>query len=423
MTDTNLMAGDVGGRPSDGRTRNFAWGLVSQIASSATNFGLSLLAGRTLGPKGLGAVFIGFSYYLLAWAFQRALVTDPLVASSSTLDDVGRERATRAALTASISWSLIAVSLGSIGAIVAPGGVGRGLLPFIPWLGPALVQDVWRVVLFRDGRGRAAAINDMIWLGVMIFSVPLAVAIGGRWAIVGCWGLGALAGMLVGFIQTESRPLALEQALRWWRLKAWPLGRWLSFESVVYALGYQGLIFVLALVLDAASLGGLRAVTTVFAPLTVLGPALALAGLPELSRSIAISSHHARTLAAKMGAVVTVLASGYFALTLLGGGRVLILIFGSSFLSFRKLVWPVGLGQLVVAPTLGYALLLKAGAKGKALLTGRIVGAVANFGLGLGLAIAFGVTGAAWGIALGSAVAGLALVTLAIRPSLLDASS
>ena len=55
--------------------RNFAWGFASQGASSITNLGLSLLAGRLLGPSSLGAIFVGFSVYLLAMGFLRSLIT------------------------------------------------------------------------------------------------------------------------------------------------------------------------------------------------------------------------------------------------------------------------------------------------------------------------------------------------------------
>ena len=38
-----------------------AWGGVDQGLSSATNLGLSVLAGRFLGEAGLGVAFLGFS--------------------------------------------------------------------------------------------------------------------------------------------------------------------------------------------------------------------------------------------------------------------------------------------------------------------------------------------------------------------------
>ena len=51
-----------------------AWGFVSQAFSSGTNFGLSLLAGRMLGPTGLGHLFLGFAAYLVALGTLRGLL-------------------------------------------------------------------------------------------------------------------------------------------------------------------------------------------------------------------------------------------------------------------------------------------------------------------------------------------------------------
>jgi hypothetical protein len=84
--------------------RDFAWGFASQGASSVTNLGLSLLAGRLLGPSDLGAIFVGFSFYLLAMGFQRSLITDPHLAATASLDEDARRGATRSALTMAFSW-------------------------------------------------------------------------------------------------------------------------------------------------------------------------------------------------------------------------------------------------------------------------------------------------------------------------------
>ena len=59
------------------------WGVADQGLSSATNFGLSFLAGRLLGPSGLGVIFLGFSAYLIAFSFVRALVIEPFVVSTA----------------------------------------------------------------------------------------------------------------------------------------------------------------------------------------------------------------------------------------------------------------------------------------------------------------------------------------------------
>ena len=63
-------------------SRTFAWGFVAQSLSSATSLSLTLMSGRLLGPGGLGVIFIGFSSYLVVLGLLRALVVDPMIASS-----------------------------------------------------------------------------------------------------------------------------------------------------------------------------------------------------------------------------------------------------------------------------------------------------------------------------------------------------
>jgi O-antigen/teichoic acid export membrane protein len=405
----------VTGPPLVEPRRAFGWGFVSQIASAATNFGLSWLAARMLGPDGLGVVFLGFSCYLIALGFQRALLSDPLVASSAAMASEDRADATRHALALALAWSLAgAVLLGLVGLLV-PGDIGRGALLFVPWLVPALVQDFWRMVLFRDGRGRAGAANDLVWLAVMAATAPLAFLAGSAWAAVGSWGAGALAGTIAGFVQTHARPARLAPAVHWWRLHAWRLGRWLGAESIVYVLGAQALTLLLAVVLDTSSVGGIRAVQAAFAPLSVIGPALGLPGFPALARRAAVSTDGARKLAAGLGGVAAACTAVYVAIAALGGGRLLGLVFGDSFRSFASLVWPIGCKELLVAPILGFTLLLKAQGRGGALLGSRALTSAATLLLGVGLAVAGGILGAAWGIALGAGVGSLAVFLLAVR--------
>jgi hypothetical protein len=77
------------------RPRNeIAWGVVDQALSSATNLGIAILAGRLLGPAGLGVIFLGFSTYLFALSFVRALITEPFVVATAAFDRAQREAAT-----------------------------------------------------------------------------------------------------------------------------------------------------------------------------------------------------------------------------------------------------------------------------------------------------------------------------------------
>ena len=393
--------------------RAVAWGFADQLLSSATNLFLFVLAGRVLGPDGLGIVFIGFSSYLAILGLQRALLTDPLVALTSAAPRSERVRATRSCLT----WALMASSAGSVllGTVGAttPGDIGRGLLLFAPCVLPALAQDFWRTVLFRDQRPRAATLNDGIWLAVMTASLPAAWLLQADWAVVACWGAGAVASAVAGFMQTRTWPWRPAAAWLWWRREAWPFGNWLAVNSVVYGLGSYATIFALATLLGTKALGGLRAVESVFAPLSLVAPALTLPGLPALARSLAASPREAQRLAGRLGATAAALSVVYVLSLGLGAGRLVPFIFGPSFSGFTAIVWPVGIAQVLTAASIGFGLLLKAQRRGRALLIAGSAGSAASLVLATALAWTVGLTGAAWGLAAGSAIGALALTAAA----------
>jgi O-antigen/teichoic acid export membrane protein len=404
----------VAGRLRIVERRNFAWGFASQGASSVTNLALSLLAGRLLGPSDLGAIFVGFSAYLLAMGFLRSLITDPLTAATAPLDEDARHGATGSALTMTLLLAVAATTLLFVAAVAVPGKIGHGLVLFVPWLIPALVQDFWRSVLFRDGRGAAGALNDTLWFIGMAMTLPLVLLVQTDWIVVANWGFGALVAATAGFIQCRVRLTSTRISWRWWSTIAWKLGRWLAAETVVYTVASQLLVFVLAWIVGTRSLGGLRAVQTLFGPLSLLAPAIALPGLPALTRVSAESADRAIRLAISIGVVSVVMTGCYLAIAAAFGNELLEQVFGPSFRSFGSLVLPVGVGQILVAGTMGFALLLKAQTRGKALLGARVVGAISSLILVLALAVTHGVTGAAWGIAAAGGATSIALVAYSI---------
>jgi O-antigen/teichoic acid export membrane protein len=402
--------------PSRGRERrSFLWGFVDQLSSSITNFGLTLLAGRLLGPQGLGTVFLGFSAYLLTLGLQRRLITEPLLAASSAAAPQERRRSADLALTACIAWGILAALGCAAVGVVLPGPAGRGLLLLSPWLVPALVQDLWRNLLFRDARASGAAANDAIWLVVMAAAAIPAWLFGTSWAVMGCWGIGAAGGMLFGFMQTRSHPTALKAAWIWWRHDALPFGKWNAGAGVVASLGSNIGAFVLSAIVGIAALGGLRASQSIFAPLTLIIPAISLPGLPVVARALVTSFRHARDIALGLSALALALAGSYFIFILVGGWRLLPALFGHDFLRFRDLIFPIATAQMLGAGTVGLLQLLKAQKRGRVLLVNRTVAAVVSLSFVVVLALPFGVIGAAWGQAAGAFTSLLILSWSALR--------
>ncbi len=404
--------------PDRGERRNLFWGSVDQLLSSATNLALAIMAGRGLGPAGLGVIAIAFTAYLLLLGFQRALVSDPVVvASARSTGALPPRELAEAGLTVVLVAAVLASAFLLVLGLSLSGTIGRALLLLAPWMTPLLVQDYWRALLFRDRRGRGAATNDATWALVMTLMLVVLWTHRSDGTAIAAWAMGATAGAGLGFLQTGLRASKPQQAWLAWVSHCWPLGRWLGLDSVVYVAGAQGSMFIVAALISRSDLEKLRAIQSLFAPLSILGPAVALPGLPALVRAHGGARRTPRNLAIRLGLLLLtaslayVLAAGFEARPLLK------FVFGSRFSRFSTLALAVGLGQVFAAWAIGSSLLLKSQRKGRKLLIARAVGSVASITSTAVLAIQFGVVGAAWGMTIGLIVWSLTVSILGlVRP-------
>ena len=392
----------------------FAWGILDQLVSSATNFGLSLVAGRLLGASGLGVIAIGFSAYLIVLGFHRALVSEPLIVISVT-DAEAQRRATRSSISATAGLGLASAVIVAFVGLWVGGPIGRGLLIFAPWLLPALLQDLWKMLLFRGEKGGAATANDAIWLVTMAALLATSHGFRADWTVVACWGLGATASAIVGFAQLRHGAGRPTTSWNWLIREAWPVGRWFAAESIVYTAASQGVVFLLAALIDTAAAGGLRSVQVIFAPLSLLGPAAALPGLPLLRKAIRESHATARILAFKLSIALFLLTTGYLVATSVNGSELLAAIFGDDFLKYRELILPVGVHQLVLAAGGGYYLLLKAHRGGKWILLSRTLSSLVTVALVAWMSLRYEILGGAWAIALGASIGTASIIAFASR--------
>ena len=391
----------------------FSLGVVAQGFSAATNFALAVLGGQILGPAGLGRLLIGFAAYIMLLGFLRALVTEPMIART-TEASARADLASRSALTIAFAASLAAAALLALIGLLLPTQVGHGMLLFAPWLVPALVQDTARSIVFRDRTRPSVALSDATWLVAMGAVVPVAVAVDSEWMIVAAWGFGAIAGAAVALKQAGWRPVSLGRAVAWWKQEARPLAGWLGTQALLYNVASYATVLLLAAVLGAAAYGGFRAVQSVFAPLSLLAPALALPGLPMVSRVIREGNRPAIRVAVQYAAMITAVTAVYVGI-LYFVPAILPFLFGDDFSRFESIIAPVGLWQVLAAPTFGLLLFLKAAQRGRTLLWLGTVNALLYMGLTVALGAAYGVSGAAWGAAI-SAAAGLVILGFVFLP-------
>ena len=341
----------------------FGYGLLAQTFSAATNFGLVVIGGHVLGASGLGTLLIGFAAYILLLGFLRALVTEPLVASSSGGELSDMALSARGALTLAAVTSVAAAGVLATMGFVLPTRIGHGMLLFAPWLAPALMQDLGRSIVFRDRTRMSAVFSDATWLATMAMATPLAFEWGTDWGVVACWGVGAVSGAGVALGQLRWRPISVRRAMAWWKLNARRLARWLGVQSLLYNVVSYATVLLLAGILGSSDYGGLRAVQSVFAPLTLLGPALALPGLPLVSRLFVDARRRALRVAAELAGLVTAV-TGVYVIALYAVPDVLAFLFGQEFAEFRSIMIPIGIGQLLAAPAFGLTLFLKAAQRG-----------------------------------------------------------
>jgi len=389
-------AGALRGITRSTKVRSVSFGFVAQVCSSATNLALAVIGGHILGPSGLGTLYIGFGAYIALLGLHRALVTQPLIAISSSDEASARIRAARYGLTASLVPACVSgLALAGAGWVL-PDQFGRGMLLFAPWLIPALIQDMGRSLMFRDEAGWRATASDATWLVAMAVFLPFTLLLRTDWAVLTCWGLGACAGAGVVLFQIRLLPARLGPALLWWRRRLWPLGRWLTVQVAFRSASGYAAALSLAWILGPSDYGGLRSVNVVFVPLSLIGAAVALPGLPLISRATTTSPQRALRTSTELGLMVTALTAAYVGLAY-SFQNLLGFAFGSAFLEFRSIVMPVGLGQLLMAPTYGLTLLLIAQQRGRSLVALGIVLAGSQLLGAVGLGLVFGLDGAAWG--------------------------
>jgi O-antigen/teichoic acid export membrane protein len=407
-----LPSGEI---PPTATRRVFAWGFVAQAFSSATNFGLAVIAGRLLGPGGLGVVVVGFAGYQLVAGLQRALVIQPTVAHAAPLPDVERRWLAACSLTFVAYSGAAATFVVALVGVGVGGSIGRGLLIFAPWIIVALLQELWKTILFQESRGAAGAMSDCARFSVTALSIPVVLLWRHDYVVVGGWGLGSVAGLVVGMASFPRRPERVRTAVDAWRRRAWSLGRWLGAREVIFQLLTYATVLLLALILGSSNLGGLRSAEALFSPFSLVAAALVLPALPALSRAVASSRRSALRLAFRICAAAVAFGLAYMAVMAFVGPWLLVHLFGRSFLPFRGLVWPMAATQVFSAAGVSFTLLLSAEKRGRASFVAGLALAIATAACTVGLARAYAVTGAAWGMAAGAGVGSAAVIYLALR--------
>jgi O-antigen/teichoic acid export membrane protein len=235
-----------------------------------------------------------------------------------------------------------------------------------------------------------------------------------EWTVALAWGGGAAAAAIVGFWQLDLRPTRLRTSVQWWKRELRRLGTWMAMESVIIAVGGQATIIILASLLSAGELGGLRVVQVVFAPMTLIGEALHYPGVPIMTRALASTLAEARIWATRLGLGALGLIALYLAVVAPLSGQILARVFGPEFERFTNLILPTALAQLVWALSIGFLILLKADRRVHATVACMVTNTIVTITATPILASRYGVLGAAWGLALGTATGSVSAIVFGL---------
>jgi O-antigen/teichoic acid export membrane protein/O-antigen ligase len=398
-------------------TTKLSWSVVDQACSSLTNLAGGIVIARAGGPAVYGAFAVAVAVYLSAIGFQRSLVSTPLTVTSAKSEPAAMRSDIAKALTATLLLGAIASAVVLLGGWLTSGLFDQAAFAIAPWIALLLLQDFWRSCLFLQRRPRAAAANDACWGLGMLLALPLALTSHSLVPLVAFWGSGAALAAVVGFGQIRIRPAALTPAARWWSSRARAPGVWFMLDHVVFLLFTQASVFLLAALGGAAVTGGIRAVQTLLAPLGVLSAGAAALGVPELARLAATDDRRARRWAGVISLAITTVCLVYGATVLVVGARGLGFVFGAAFRRYEPAILPLVIGQLAIASSFGIDQYMSATARARARVKARIVAAVVTLPLLAMLTTRLGLSGAAWGMAIGYILLALGLrVAWRLRP-------
>lgn len=392
-----------------GRARSMvSWGLLDQVVASGTTFMFVVIVAQTASPSEVGAMALGFEFYLLSVMVTRGLCGDPLTSQYAGSHPDALRRPVRSAATTAVAVGIVIGALLAIGATQTAEPLRQVLLVAAIALPGLTLQDYVRSALIVQGRVRATFVNDVLWATTQAPAMVLAAAIHPTpAAIFGAWAATGALAAVVGLVQLRTwvgPPAATRQWLRDTR-KLWP------YYVTDYAV-FQGAVLLLMFIVSATAgltaMAGFRVAMTVYAPLTLIGRgvlSVAVALLAPKRNEPGVVRRQALTISV----ILTPMALAWGLLTPLIPTDLGTAVFGEAWREAEEIVFLTGFVCASSLFGIGVAIGLRALGAGRHAVAGRLLAsstATAAAGVGgylgderglfLGLALCFPAQAAVW---------------------------
>jgi O-antigen/teichoic acid export membrane protein len=363
---------------SDDRRRRAGWmswfsrstlSVIDQGLVSGSNFVLNVMLARWLEPQQYGAYALGCSVFLLLTGFYQSLVLEPMAVLGPNLFADRHKRYLGALLRSQLALLLAvcgvlaaaAVFIARIGGKPSLGTTLAGLAlaaPAIFVFGLARGACYLRVNIVTAVQG-AALYSAVLLSGVAIWHYFHALNGFTAFLIMGAASAAVSAHLLRTLApewNPKTTPTSSEVALEHWRFGRWELARvgfdWAG-ENISYALT--------AAFLGMSQVGALKAILTLFLPLSHILTALRRLILPHLSSvsgSEGISAANASIKTVNLINFALCLVNCF--ILVIFGRTIFRMLYGGRFMEVAWLVPWAGLTQVFASPVNGFDMGLRA---------------------------------------------------------------
>ncbi len=383
--------------------------MLDQCVASGSNFVVGVAVARIAGAAGLGAFSLAYACWILMNTVHRSLITDPMAISN----DVRREEAATtlqrgfaAEIVLGAAATVVFAAVGASLYFLGQRAFGIALLAMAPWVAFLDLQDYWRWIGFMHGTPGKSLLNDTVFDCAQAAAFVAVFASGSQsvFAVVSAWGFAALVGSIYGLRQFSVRP-SLRGGVSLLRDR-WHMSKWLAGSSIVNWGSSQLYLIVVAGILGPAALGGFKAAQNlVSGPTSVVIHAGGSFGLPEAARALEDRGWHGLRRVSWLISGAGLLSIGVFGtIVLFAGGTLLRLFYGRGFAQYEPAAQLFALSFVIGAFGLGPILVLKATKQTRSVMKLQVMTLIVTPPVVAVFAIAWGVTGAAAGLLVASAV-------------------
>jgi O-antigen/teichoic acid export membrane protein len=378
--------------------RSGSWGMVDQAIVSGTNFLVTIIAARMLGPTDFGVFALLITVLTFMEATQRSLITTPhnVLGASRNGDEYARYTTSLIVVQAGLGLTFAIVSA-TAGLIFLQYDRSIALLIFAMSYSALAWQfhEFFRRALFTESRVRAAVVGDSVsYLGRLIMVAGIATSglmSGASLMLIYAisWSIGALAGfwMIRGSI-VRSVDLSLIR-------EHWVFGRWLfASNSVSHLPGYV-IAALLSSVLSVSAYGAFRTFEQLANGTNVPLSAMSNVLRPRLARQAKDGPERVwNTMLPIMllgGLLLVAFAAVFIALR----EPLVRVIYGPEYVAFTAAVFLIAFRPLLTLEKSMLTKALQAFRNTRAVFIGTLIGVVAGVGIGSLLIIFFGLPAAA----------------------------